>query len=260
MRQSEYGIGVSDFPLSSDVSGWARLTAVRWMIQVATDVEEGDGWLAPVERETLASLRSEKRQHDWRLGRWTVKQALARLAVGSGRSGGSLAEFVVAAHETGAPYAVVEGRVVPWVLSISHSHDRGLCVFGPAGSSVGCDLERVEPRTDDFTREWFTPSEQEAISSAPTEDRHHMVTLIWSAKESALKAIGAGLTIPTHHVMVTLDGPRPDREWNALFVNRLGEQTAMLGWWRRDAGDLITVVTSPAEGPPIRLNPDPRAV
>lgn len=254
MGAAESGIRASS--LCPDVSGWASLTAVHWLIQAASDVDEVDGWLAMEERETLASLRSEKRQRDWRLGRWTVKQALARLTAGSGRSAGGLAGFVVATRETGAPYVSVEGLAAPWAMSISHSHGRGLCVFGPAGSSVGCDLERVEPRTEDFAREWFTPSEQEAISRAPAEERDQMVTLIWSAKESALKAIGAGLTIFTHHVTVTLDDPRPDREWSALFVNRTGEQRAMLGWWRRDAGDLITVVTSPAEGPPLRLNPE----
>ena len=84
-------------------------------------------------------------------------------------------------------------------------------------------FERVEPRTDGFIREWFTSSEQDAIARTDAEERPHMVTLLWSAKESALKAMGTGLTIATHDVMVTVDEPGPDGEWNSLARDPTGQ-------------------------------------
>jgi phosphopantetheinyl transferase len=233
---------------------WAELAAVFWLIQRSADVPPDDEWLAPTERETLAALRSVKRRRDWRLGRWTVKQALVELARGSAISIRDPAHVIIRTYPSGAPYCCVNGCAVPWSISISHSHDRGLCAIAPAATAVGCDIEREEPRIDGFTREWFTRSEQDVIARTDAKERHRTVTLFWSAKESALKVIGAGLTMSTHDVTVTADDPRLEDEWSSLSVTRRDEAEAMRGWWRRDGGDVITIVTAPALGRPFALN------
>ena len=235
-----------------------KLTAVRWLIQTFADVDSADEWLAPRERTTLGALHRPKRHQDWRLGRWTVKQAFAGLGLCSPTDMKGLAGIEVGTEESGAPFVTIEGRPVPWPISISHSHGRALCAIGPAGSAVGCDIERVEPRDDDFTREWCSASERDALARAGQQERHLTVTLLWSAKESALKALRTGLTVSTQALSVAVDIDRSD-DWSALGVHGPGVHHPMFGWWRRDVSDLITVVTMPALGRPIALTSRPLA-
>jgi 4'-phosphopantetheinyl transferase len=232
----------------------SRLKTTFWLIQTAADVPAHDEWLAPREREALASLRFPKRRGDWRLGRWTAKQALTRLIEASGCGVESPASVSVETALNGAPFCSLDGVPLPWPISISHSHDRALCALGPATTRVGCDLERVEPRVDEFRREWFTEAEQRAIAGSSAAEVDRIITLFWSAKESALKALGTGLTVSTDHVSVTIDESQSGDAWNALHVNRPGNAEPMLGWWRRDGKDIITVVTVPAVGQPVALN------
>src|SRR5512144_112149 len=117
---------------------------VYWLMQSAADVTPDDEWLAPAERDALARLRSPKRKRDWRLGRWTAKQALARLHAGRASAVPHLADLIVGTQPNGAPRPSLNGSAFPWPLSISHSHDRAICAIGPAGAAAGCDLERVE--------------------------------------------------------------------------------------------------------------------
>ena len=49
--------------------------APRWLTACAADVPAGDAWLSAAERHVQSGLRIEKRRADWRLGRWTAKQA-----------------------------------------------------------------------------------------------------------------------------------------------------------------------------------------
>jgi len=67
---------------------------------------------------------------------------------------------------------------------------------------MGCDLEIIEPRADSFVADYFTAEEQKMVAGADATDRDLRVTLLWSAKESALKALGEGLRMDTRCVAV----------------------------------------------------------
>lgn len=231
----------------------AHACAVHWLIQTIDDVPLDDTWLAPSERQKLATLASHKRRRDWRLGRWTAKQAVARFAAGTACVVGDLADLVVGSLTSGAACCSMAGHSFPWTISISHSHGRGLCAIGSGGTPLGCDLERVERRVEEFPAEWFTYSEQDAIARARATDRDLLVTLVWSAKESALKALGLGLTITTQALTVRMVDPEPSAEWSALYVQLVDTPEPLFGWWRRDGEDLLTVVTASALPPPVSL-------
>jgi 4'-phosphopantetheinyl transferase len=143
--------------------------------------------------------------------------------------------------------------LLQWPISISHSHDRGLCAIGISDTVVGCDLERVESRIDGFAQEWFTYSEREAIACARTDERDLLVTLVWSAKESALKALGLGLTISTQAITVRIVEPGSESGWNALDVRLADTPEPLFGWWRRDGDDLVTIVTAARLPQPVSL-------
>ena len=62
---------------------------------------------------------------------------------------------------SGAPQVFLHGKPAPVVLSLSHSGGTGFCVVAPPGAEVGCDLERVEPRSPAFLADYFTDEERQ---------------------------------------------------------------------------------------------------
>ncbi len=86
-----------------------------------------------------------------------------------------------------------------------------MCVVAPAGVSLGCDLEVIEPRSAAFVTDYFTRNEQALVERTSKEERPRLVTLLWSAKESALKALHVGLRLDTNSVEVlSLDALKPE--------------------------------------------------
>jgi 4'-phosphopantetheinyl transferase len=215
------------------------------------EVPAGDGWLSPAERATLAGLRFPARRRDWRLGRWAARRALAAVL-------GPVPVEVRAAAD-GAPEALADGRPAPVTISISHRAGVGACLVADAGRPAGCDLELVEPHSAALARDFFTPAELALVEQAGPDARDLTVALVWSAKESALKALRQGLRLDTREVEVGLAGPPGTglpSGWRRLWV-RHGERS-LGGWWRLEGDHVLTVVTEPAATPPPALLDRPR--
>ncbi|MGD2071711.1 MAG: 4'-phosphopantetheinyl transferase superfamily protein [Gemmatimonadota bacterium] len=201
----------------------------------------GEAWLAPSERAVLAGLRVEKRARDWRLGRWVAKTAATR-ALGEG------VEVAILADEEGRPTARVAGRSAADLpcVSLSHSRDLGFAAAWCGAGQVGCDVEAVEPRSEAFVDSYFTETERARM--AGSDLRPDVIrNLLWSAKESALKALGEGLRSDTRRVEVTGVGwpSRPGR-WAALDVAGPGE-ARFEGAWRELDGFVWTVLVGPVK-------------
>jgi hypothetical protein len=79
------------------------------------------------------------------------------------------------------------------------------------GTNVGCDLETIEPRADAFVGDFFTANEQTLVERTPAEKRSLLVTLLWNAKESALKALNVGLRLDTTYIDVNLTHIAPEQ-------------------------------------------------
>lgn len=202
-----------------------------------------DGWLTPPERLAQARFTVPKRHDDWRLGRWTAKQVIAEWLRRHGPP--ALPEeiaIVARARDDGYPVVTVPFGEAP-AISISHRAGTAVCIAGRPEALVGCDLERVEARPATFPVDWFTPAEQRLVQAAPTERRPELVTAIWSAKESALKAMGVGLRADTREVEVRLpegvdwsgDG------WRRVTVTRCSG-TRFAGWWRRAGAEVLVLL------------------
>ena len=116
----------------------------------ARSVPRHDEWLTDAERVVLEGLRFEKRRDDWRLGRWTAKQAVIAYAGSLGRLVGP-ASVEVLAREDGSPRAVLDRRSEV-ALSLSHSAGIGFAVAGPS-APVGCDVELVQARSRAFVQD-----------------------------------------------------------------------------------------------------------
>jgi 4'-phosphopantetheinyl transferase len=231
------------------------LVQLYWLARALADVPRGDDWLSAHEREHLARLKVPKRRDDWRLGRWTAKQAL-RSAWGRVGMPSDPGALQILAAPDGAPQLVGIPPPLP-SFSLSHSHAAAFCVVGPAGVRVGCDLETVEPRSAAFAHDFFTEHERTLFDRCQAVLRPLVTTLIWSAKESALKARRTGLRADTRSVGVHWSGGLTGGGWQALEVTVAGVRSPLRGWWQTHGQFVLTIVAQPAAQMPTQLQTGP---
>jgi len=232
---------------------------VYWLEQIEADVPAENQWLSTREMLSLAGMRFAKRRADWRLGRWTAKRALAaRLNLPTDLW--ALANIEIQAAPSGAPEVYLLSQPASVTISLSHRAGAAMCAVALDQASLGCDLEMVEPRNDVFVTDYFTDNEQALVEREPVEERPLLITLLWSAKESALKALHQGLRLDTRCMDVTRvdsaarnagDGrqnPHPvsllapaSDGWCPLQV-RYGGTRVFRGWWRHADHMVRTVV------------------
>lgn len=187
-------------------------------------------FLAPGEAARAEAMRIPKRREDFLLGRWAAKRLIAPVV------GCEARDVEVRAAPSGRPVAFVRDVPQPFCLSISHRD--GLALAAMDDAPVGADLERVEPRSEAFVRDWFTPREIEDAAG------DLFVNLIWSAKESALKALGVGLHADTRSVEIELL-PAQHGAWQPFRVHGAAE---LPGFWRCEGATVMTIAG--AGGPP----------
>jgi 4'-phosphopantetheinyl transferase len=228
------------------------VTPVRWLLASAQEVPPDDGWLDPDALEQLRRNRLPARHNAFRLGRWTAKRAVAAW-LGLEPDPLTLFRIAIPAAADGAPEALFDRRPVAAVLSLSHREGHAVCALAPAGTVLGCDLEKIEPRSAAFVRDYFTPAERARVDAAPEPDRPLLANLIWSAKESALKALRTGLRLDTREVEVELPVGDERSGWRPCAVRRAATGEIFHGWWRREGEFLLTVAAWPAPETPARL-------
>ena len=237
---------------------------VYWFEQFAADVPLDDEWLSRNEQLVLAGMKVPKRRADWRLGRWTAKLAVAAyLELSSDFE--KLTSIEIRPAATGAPEAFLDHQPASVSISLSHRDGNAACLVAPAGRVVGCDLEVVEPHSEAFISDYFTPQEQDFIACSSSCNRPRLVSILWSAKESALKALRTGLRVDTRTVSASISpelnnaitvnetGSALTGEWHRLSV-RYEESQVFSGWWQCTDRLVRTFVSTPSANPPISLS------
>ncbi len=234
---------------------------VYWLEHTKQDVPENNDWLSEDEAAFLKGLRFPNRRDDWRLGRWTAKHALARF-LNVPAHPLVFAKMDVRSAASGAPEVFFHKRPVAAAISLSHRAGRAACAVAISGVEMGCDLEVAEPRSDAFVADYFTVEEQALVARASVTDRDRLLALLWSAKESALKALGAGLQLDTRSVLVNPFPSSYDFDgWSRLMVRYSGGQVdgsrVFHGWWQHAHNLLRTIVATPPPNSPILLTVPP---
>lgn len=252
--------------------------SIFWLQQTMADVPTDNAWLCANEELRLSGMSFAKRRNDWRLGRWAAKCAIAA-CMGWPAEASFLGDIEIRAATSGAPEVFIAGQRAGLALSLSHCAGRAIAAVVSADVSVGCDLERIEPRIDAFVTDYFTPEEQSLVKEASAFDRPALVSLLWSAKESALKALGQGLRLDTRCISVNIgdsrgisgnvalsfqgahlpgtqhaacDNGRGD--WRALQVFYRNGDRMFYGWWQATRDFVRTLVADAPLLPPVLLN------
>jgi 4'-phosphopantetheinyl transferase len=228
---------------------------VHWLEQTEADIPAENHWLNAKEMVRLHAMRIPKRHADWRLGRWTAKHAVAAcLNLPTDLS--TLADIEIRAASSGAPEVFLHDEPASIAISLSHSSGTALCTLAPPGFTFGCDLETVEPRSDAFVADYFTVEENNLIARSPRPQRPLLLALLWSAKESALKALGVGLRFDTRCMSVSpVDDWRPTGNpdaWRSLRVRYSGGMI-FHGCWRIQDHLVRTVVSDLSLPIPVRV-------
>jgi 4'-phosphopantetheinyl transferase len=212
--------------------------ATWWLARGESQPPSAADWLSVAERNRAGAMRYTKRRTDFLLSRWTLKLAVAKV-LGWPADPAMLARIEGRAAPTGAPLLCIDGQPVNRGISLSDRAGCAVCLVAACADAVGCDVETIEPRTDAFVRDYLTQAEQRFVDAAgPVRDM--AVTVIWSAKESALKVLGTGLRRDTRSVEVTVVELGPaERTWSELRV-RTAEGAVFSGWWRRSGAFVVT--------------------
>ena len=157
--------------------------------------------------------------------------------------------FEIDSAPNGAPVPRLDGRPYPVGLSLSHSNDCAFAAVSQRGASLGCDIELIEPRSEVFVETYFTESERVRVSEASPSSRDSVVTKIWSAKESTLKALQTGLQVDTRSVEVIDDGDRAREGWGVArtVVREAGEFSCL---WRHHHDFVLTIAARELAGVP----------
>jgi 4'-phosphopantetheinyl transferase len=221
-----------------------------FLVQSLSDLPDDDRWLAPDERLRAAGFRFPKRRSEWLLGRWTAKRALRSFLLLHGQDAPDFACLEIRSAPDGAPEAFQEIGPVPVSLALSHSDGKGFCVIAPPGVAVGCDIEAMLRRDLAFLEDYFVEEERLLMAQSQAEARPLLATLIWSAKESALKCLREGLRRDTRSVHVHL-GEEVKSGWNAMTVQCLQSSRLFHGWWRSAGNEYVQTLAagSPAQEP-----------
>lgn len=88
-------------------------------------------------------------------------------------------------------------------FNISHSDDQLLLGF--SNSEIGVDIERIDSTvdTEGISKSHFSEIELQKMMTCPSDKRAETFFEIWTKKESLIKGIGKGLSIPLQNFNVT---------------------------------------------------------
>ncbi len=208
-------------------------------------------FLSDSEAARLAALPTEKRRRDWLLGRWTAKRLLQTVIWETSHTTVPLDLITVANNADGVPLVASQLPLVDGQYSISLSHAHGKALVAAVAKPnwpIGCDIEKIAPRGEAFIDDYFTETEALLVRQVAGAQRNLLVTAVWSAKESVLKALHLGLSVDMRAVACLIDpGERLSDSWIPFKIRcdstRLPRPAPHFsGWWRVMGGFVLTLV------------------
>lgn len=131
--------------------------------------------------------------------------------------------------EYGKPYLVNQKGLY---FNLSHSGNWVLCGLGD--TPIGLDVEEVKDKKINLTNRIFTEEESDFIFMQPLDQRIKTFYKIWTLKESYVKYVGKGLSIPFDSFLFQFDDDdiqfylKGQRDYSLAFTTgQLDEQHVM---------------------------------
>ncbi len=219
---------------------------VYWTLVEAAPLWHGLTWLSAEETRRLEGMRFPKRRSQWLRGRAAAKSLLFSSL--DDLRGVEPARLSVQNDPEGAPIALLDGQELRLSLSISHRDEVAFCAVCEAGGvSLGADVEKVEPRMAAFAGDYFTPAELDFLEYYSDSEYDRRVTLVWSAKEAALKALGKGLRLDTRSVEIHAI-QAAGSGWGSYSVRCGLAAGAWRGWWQAHGEYMLTLAALDKSG------------
>lgn len=103
-------------------------------------------------------------------------------------------------YENGKPILLDFDNVF---FNTSHSGEKVITTI--SNLNVGCDIEKIKSERKSISNRCYTKEEQDFVNKFEGRDRDISFFKIWTLKESFVKNLGAGLTIPFRSFSISLD-------------------------------------------------------
>jgi 4'-phosphopantetheinyl transferase len=170
--------------------------------------------LASSERTRMARFLRDAPRREYLVGRALVRCVLSLYA------DVDPADWGFAENAYGRP-EIVSPASAAWLrFNLSHSGGLVACAVGQR-ADLGIDVEdpaRVVNHLE-IGESFFAEAEISALRTASTERRSEVFFQIWTLKESYIKALGVGLSVPLSSFAFHLDVTAPDVAFRAPLVD-----------------------------------------
>lgn len=168
--------------------------------------------LGPTETAYFSSLRFERRQKSYLLGRFAAKLALSQLL-----SEPDFKSIQIVRGVFEQPIVHYE-RKVGWAVTISHTDPLAVGLAYPLGHPMGVDIERVDEARQETILSQLSEQEIDWVEKARASN-NVIAAALWAAKESLSKALITGLMAPVQIYRLTQFRQIDAGIWEGEFEN-----------------------------------------
>lgn len=152
------------------------------------------GYLAPQKQLKVRKLRHMKDKRRSIIGDMLIRKMLCNHLQCKNEA------LVFDTNPYGKPYLAKEQGVK---FNLSHAGD--WVVAAVSSLEVGIDVEQIKPIEMDIAKRFFTKDEYLELMTVNEKDRIILFYKLWTLKESYVKMIGKGLTIPFNTFSISLE-------------------------------------------------------
>lgn len=138
--------------------------------------------------------RGDSTKKDFLAGRTALKNAFNQYLFKNRLP--SIEKVIINNSQSGQPY--IEGYETLH-YSIGHSYGFGVGVVAPF--RIGVDVEKIRPHKDSLAN-YIAESDELSLVHGFFNDQTDKITLIWTIKESVMKALGVGFKISPKRVKI----------------------------------------------------------